>query len=205
MRVESYQPGDKIHYKTGSPGLGGIPHDSQATVVSTTPRSNLLSVRFDATREEVSYNPAQLRTQTRESRVFQEETREVAEGERIRFTTYDKKIGIRSGDIGTVARIGQDHSLTVKMDSGKIAEVSPEKARHIDYGYAVHALQIPRAERVIAIGDQLTEKMFQAASFKTDVALYTSSMQQEFAASKEIATPEPAPPAKQQQDFGIGF
>jgi conjugative relaxase-like TrwC/TraI family protein len=69
MRVESYAPGDKIHYKTGSPSLHGIPHDGEATVVSTKPRGNVLSVQLDATREEISYNPAQLRTQTRESRV----------------------------------------------------------------------------------------------------------------------------------------
>ncbi len=132
MRIESYEPGDKIHYKTGSPGVDGIPHDSQATVVSTTPGGNLLTVRLDATREELSYDPAQLRTQTRESRVFEVQTREIADGERIRFTTYDKELGVRSGDRGTVTRIGQDTSMTVKLDSGKTAEVSPEKARHID-------------------------------------------------------------------------
>jgi conjugative relaxase-like TrwC/TraI family protein len=203
MRVESYQPGDKIHYKTGSSGFDGIPHDSQATVVSTTSRSNLLSVRFNATREEVSYNPAQLRTQTRESRVFQEETREVAEGERIRFTTYDKELGVRSGDLGAVARIGQDHSMIVKMDSGKIAEVSPEKTRHIDYGYAVDTLKNVRAERVIVTGDGLTQQGFQPASSKGDLALYTSSPQQEFATPKEVEAPEIAQPSKQQHDFGI--
>ena len=49
MRVESYLPGDRIQYKTGSPGLDGIPHDSQATVISTTPRpkSPLCSFRRD--------------------------------------------------------------------------------------------------------------------------------------------------------------
>ena len=102
MRVESYEPGDKIHYKTGSPSLHGIPHDSEATVVSTKPRGNVLAVQLDATREEISYNPAQLRTQTRESQTYQEETREIAQGERIRFTSYDKEIGVRSGDLGTV-------------------------------------------------------------------------------------------------------
>lgn len=67
-------------HKTGSPSLDGIPHDGHATVVSATQPGNLLTVRLDATREELSYDPAQLRTQTRESRVFQEETREVAKG-----------------------------------------------------------------------------------------------------------------------------
>jgi conjugative relaxase-like TrwC/TraI family protein len=205
MRVESYQLGDKIQYKTGSPGLDGIPHDSQGTVVSTTSRGNLLSVRFDATREEVTYDPAQLRTQTRESRVFQEETRAISQGERVRFATYDKEMGVRSGDLGTVTRIGEDHVMTVKMDSGKIAEVPLEKAQHIDYGYVVDSLKNVRAERVIATGDGLTQQAFQAASAKADLALYTSPPQQEFASSKEIAITEFAQPTKQQNDFGIGF
>lgn len=204
-RVESYEPGDKIQYKTGSPNLDGIPHDSQATVVSTKPRGNMLSVQLDASREEVSYNPAQLRTQTRESRVFLEETREVAQGERIRFTTSDKELGVRSGDLGTVTRIGQDNSMTVKMDSGRTAELSPEKARHIDYGYAVDGLKSIRAERVIATGDGLTPQTFQAISSKADLTVYTNSPQQDFTASKEITTPEIALPVKQENDFGIGF
>jgi hypothetical protein len=166
-------------------------------------------VQLDASREEVSYNPAQLRTQTRESRVFQEETREVARGERIRFTTSDKEIGVRSGDLGTVTRIGPDNSMTMKMDSGKTAELSPEKARHIDYGYAIGGLKNIRAERIIATGDGLAPQTFQAVSGKADLAVYTSSPQQDFTASKEITAPETtlelAQPARQQNDFGIGF
>jgi conjugative relaxase-like TrwC/TraI family protein len=205
MRVESYEPGDKIHYKTGSPSLHGIPHDSEATVVSTKPRGNVLSVQLDATREEISYNPSQLRTQTRESRTYQEETREIAQGERIRFTSYDKEIGVRAGDLGTVTRIGQDHSMTVKLDSGKTAEVSSEKSRNIDYGYAVEGLKNLRAERVIATGDGLSQQTFQGVTPKTDLALYTNQPQQDFSASKEIAAPELAQPVRQQHDFGISF
>lgn len=47
--------------------------------------------------------------------------------------------------------------MTVKLDSGKTAEVSPEKARHIDYGYAVHGLKGLRAEPLIATGDGLPQ------------------------------------------------
>ena len=205
MRVESYQPGDKIQYKTGSPSLHGIPHDSQGTVVSTKRSRNMLTVRFDATREEVSYNPAQRRTETRESHVFQEETREVAEGERIRFTHYDNDIGVRSGDLGTVTRIGQDHSVTVRMDSGKIAEVSPEKARHIDHGYAVDSMKNVRAEYIMATCDSLTHQNVQGTTPKMDLALYISAPQQDSAPAKDITTPELAQPAKQQYDLGIGF
>jgi conjugative relaxase-like TrwC/TraI family protein len=201
MRVESYQPGDKIQFKTGSPTLDGIPYNSQATVISTNPLENHLSVRFDATREEVSYNPVRLRTQTRESRIFQEEVREVAQGERIRFTRHDKEIGVCAGDLGTVTRIGRDHSMNIRMDSGKITEVSPEKGRHIDYGYAVDTLKNVRADRVIATGDGLTQQALQAIPSKAEVALHTSSPQQEFATSKAIAGSELA----QRHDFGVGF
>ena len=208
MRVEAYEPGDKIHFKTGSPGIDHIPHDSEATVLSRAARQNLITVQIDNTRETVTYNPAQLKTQTRESRVFQEEVREIAEGERIRFTRYDKELGVRSGDLGTVARVGHDNSMTVKLDSGKIAEVSPEKSRHIDYGYAVEGLKGNRAERVIATGDGLTRQVFQGSSSKADQALYTGTPApaQEFSAAKEITAPEISQPAAQHQhDFGIGF
>ena len=205
MRVESYQPGDKIQYKTGSPGLDGIPHDSQATVVSTTSRGNLLSVRFDATREEVSYNPAQLRTLTRESHVYREEIREIAEGERIRFSRYDKNVGmIRSGNLGTVTRIGQDHSMTVKMDSATNAEISAEKARHIDYGYVVEGLTNVRAERILATGDGFAHQNLHGTFPRANLSLYTNSPQQVSSLAKEITAPEIAQPAKQQRDFGIG-
>jgi conjugative relaxase-like TrwC/TraI family protein len=207
MRAESYQPGDKIHFKTGSPGVDHIPHDSEATVLSTAAKRNLITVRIDNTQDAVTYDPAQLRTQSRESRVFQEETREIAQGERIRFTTYDKELGVRSGDLGTVTRIAQDKSMTVKLDSGKTAEVSPEKARHIDYGYAVEGLRNVRAETIIATGDGLTQQVFQGGSAKAELTLYTGMLSpaQEFTTAKELTSPEIAQPAKQQHDFGIGF
>jgi hypothetical protein len=190
MRVEGYEPGDKIHYKTGSPN--GISHDSQATVTETQPRTNQLSVRIDSTRDLVSYNPGDRPAQTRESRIFQEGTREMAEGERIRFTRYDKEAGVRSGDLGTVTRLGQDNCMTVKLDSGKITELSPEKTKHLDHGYTIYALKNVRAERVIATGDGLTQQAFQGASARADLNLYTGSPAptQEFSAARELTSPE---------------
>ena len=204
MRVEGYKPGDKIQYKIGSPN--GIPQDSQGTVTETQPPTNQLSVRIDSTRDIVSYNPGDRPAQTRESRIFTEETREIAEGERIRFTRYDNDLGVKSDDLGTVTRLGQDNSMTVKLDSGKTAELSPEKTRHLDYGYTVDALKNVRAERVIATGDGLTQQAFQGAAAKADLTLYTGTPvpEQEFSAAKELASPEIAQSAKQ-HDFGIGF
>jgi hypothetical protein len=60
-----------------------------------------------------------------------------------------------------VTRIGQDRSLSVQLDSGKTAELAPEKTRRIDYGYAVESSQGVRADRILATGDQLSPKAFQ--------------------------------------------
>lgn len=46
-------------------------------MLSTANKRNLITVRIDAIQDAVTYDPAQLRTQSRESRVFQEETREI--------------------------------------------------------------------------------------------------------------------------------
>ncbi len=35
----------------------------------------------------------------------------MSQGERIRFTTYDKHLGVRSGDLGTVLHIGRGNSI----------------------------------------------------------------------------------------------
>lgn len=207
MRVESYAPGDKIHYKLGAPGIEGIPHDSQATVISTKPKGNLLTVQFDATREEITYNPSQLRAQTRESRLFREEVREIAEGERIRFTSYDKEIGVRSGDLATVTRIGQDRSMTVQLDSGKTAELSPEKTRRIDYGYAVDDTQRVRADRIIATGDRLSQQALQIASPKAELSMYPGSpaAPAEAVSIKNEAVSATVSQQSPRHDYGISF
>ena len=204
MRVEGYELGEKIQYKTGSPN--GISHDSLATVIATQPRTNQLSVWIDSTRDIVSYNPNDRHAQTRESRIFTEETREIAEGERIRFTRYDKDLGVKLGDLGIVTHLGQDNSMTVGLNSGKTAELSPEKTKHLDYGHTVDVLKNVRVERVIATGDGLAKQAFQGASAKADLSLYTGmpAPALEFSAAKELDSPEIAQPAMQ-HDFGVGF
>jgi hypothetical protein len=62
----------------------------------------------------------------------------------------------------------------------------------------------PNLSRIVAIS-RLTPQTFQAISSKADLIVYTNSPQQDFTASKEITAPEITQPAKQQNDFGIGF
>ena len=114
--AENYRPGDEIHFRTGSPALEGIPHNSVAHVLEVDAGRNTLTIET-TDGGQVTYNPAQLRSQTSQSKVYREESREMAEGERIRFTAPDKENHIRTGDFATVERIEPD--LSVRLDNGK--------------------------------------------------------------------------------------
>jgi hypothetical protein len=147
----NYAPGDQIRYKAGSPAEHGISDNSTATILSIDARANTLTV---VTRDanEVSYNPALQKRMSGESTVFREELRDLAVGERIRLTASDRAAHLRSGDFATVERIGDDHALSVRLDNGKLAELDTDKARHIDYGYAVASGQRASADRVLVMG-----------------------------------------------------
>jgi hypothetical protein len=146
----NYRSGDEIHFRTGSPALEGIPHNSVAHVLEVDAGRNTLTIET-AEGEQVTYNPAQLRSQTSKSTVYREESREVAEGERIRFTAPDKEQRIRTGDFATVARIEPD--LSVQLDNGKTVELDAEVAQHIDYGYTAESAANLAADRVILTGE----------------------------------------------------
>ncbi len=174
----NYSPGDQIHYRKGSPSIEGIPHNSIATVLDIDAKKNLLTIE---TRdgEQVSYNPGQLKQQTKESTVYREEERDLAVGERIQFTAPDRENRIRSGDFATVERIGDDNALSVRLDNGKTVELDPEKARHIDYGYTVETAKHVSADRILITGEssQLAEQQATLAKLNPNVrelAIYTS-------------------------------
>ena len=223
----NYQPGDEIHYKTGSPTAEGIPNNSAATVLSVDGNKNILTVE---TREgeQVSYNPAQLRRQTVESTVYREETRELAEGDRISFTTADRENRVRSGDFATVERIGDDNSISARLDSGRAVEMDPEKARHIDYGYTVESAQHLSADRLILTGEssQLAgqqEALTKLNPHTREVGIYTSDGSNPLQQAQGIATdvqlaeegfsidsvlsnaPEPTLPQVNLEGFGLGL
>jgi hypothetical protein len=146
----NYQPGGEIHFRTGSPALEGIPHNSVARVLEVNASRNTLTIET-ADGGQVTYNPAQLWSQTNQSKVYREESREMAEGERIRFTAPEKENHIRTGDFATVERIEPD--LSVRLDNGKTIDLDAETAQHIDYGYAVESAANLTADRVILTGE----------------------------------------------------
>jgi hypothetical protein len=175
----NYRPGDEIHFRIGSPALEGIPHRSTTRVLEVDAHRNTLTIET-ADGGQVAYNPAQFRSQTSQSKVYREESREMAEGERIRFTAPEKQDHIRSGDFATVERIEPD--LSARLDGGKTVELDTETAQHIEYGYAVES-----ADRVI-----LTGEAAQLAGLENDLArlnpsirelsVYTSETMQAFQA-----------------------
>ncbi len=186
----NYAHGDEIHYKAGSPAEHGVANNSTATVVYVVPRTNTLIV---ATRDgnEVSYNPALLKKLTAQSTVYREEQREVAVGERIRFTDSDRDANIRSGDFATVERIAENNSLSVRLDNGKSVELGAARARHIEYGYAVDIAHGVSADRVLVTGDavqlaQQYEAFTRLSPHIRDLGLYTSN-------SRDIAVERAVP------------
>jgi hypothetical protein len=174
----NYAPDDRINYRKGSPEEHGIAGNSSATVVSVDARSNLLTVE---TREgdRVSYNPALLKQQTDRSTVYKEESRELAEGERIQFTAANPELRIRAGSLATVDKIGEDNAMTVRLDNGKTVELDAEQSRYIDYGYAVEATQQASVDRILVTGNsnqiaEQREALTHLSPHLRDLAIYPS-------------------------------
>ncbi len=204
-----YAPGDQIHYKTGSPEQHGIAAHSAATVLKADARSNILTVET-GNGEPVAYRPHELKGVTANSTVYRQETRELAIGERIQLIQADKSQGIRSGDFATVERIAENNALTVRLNNGRTAELDPEKARHIEYGYAVDGSKRVQADRVLATGETLDPKALASVpSNVRDLSVYTSDgsglqNQTQQAIPKEITVPEvQLQPERQYRGFGL--
>ena len=204
-----YAPGDQIHYKTGSPEQHGIAAHSAATVLKADARSNVLTVET-SNGEPIAYRPHELKGVTANSTVYRQETRELAIGERIQLIQADKSQGIRSGDFATVERIAENNALTVRLNNGKTAELDPEKARHIEYGYAVDGSKRVQADRVLATGETLDPKALASVpSNVRDLSVYTSDgsglqKQSQQAIPKEITIPEvQQQPERQYRGFGL--
>ncbi len=150
----NYSSGDQIHYRTGSPELHGLPHNGSVTVVSADIMRNILKVETNAG-ERIVYDPSQLRVQTAQSKLYHKEIRDLAIGDRVQFTAPDREHRIRSGVFATAERIGQDSSISARLENGKTVALTPEKAKHIEYGYALSSGKHVSADRVLAIGQDM--------------------------------------------------
>ena len=141
-----YQPADVLYYTRGSKELG-IERGTYATVVSTDPKANQLTVeREDG--QQVSYDPKRLHGIA----AYREIAREFAEGDRLQFTVSKPDMDIKNRDLGTVERI-DGASMTVRMDGDKARTLTfdTSEMRHFDHGYAVtsHSSQGLTTDRVL--------------------------------------------------------
>jgi conjugative relaxase-like TrwC/TraI family protein len=141
-----YQPADILYYTRGSKELG-IDGGTYATVVSTNPKDNQLTVeRQDG--QHVTYNPERLHGIA----AYREISREFSEGDRIQFTVSKPDMDVKNRDLGTIERI-DGTSMSVRMDGEKHRTLTfdPAQMRHFDHGYAVtsHSSQGLTTDRVL--------------------------------------------------------
>ena len=107
-----YQPADVLYYTRGSKELG-IDRGSYATVVSTNPKENQLTVEKQDG-QHATYNPERLHGIA----AYREIVREFSEGDRIQFTASKPEMDVKNRDLGTIERI-EGTSVSVRMDSGE--------------------------------------------------------------------------------------
>ena len=142
-----YEVGDVLHYQRGSKTFG-IEQRSYARVVSTDPKSNLMTVE-KPDGQQVTYDPARLHGIS----AYREIEREFAVGDRLQFTAPNRELGVANRDLATVQKIGENGEMTVRMDGCKdrVVTFDPAEMRHFDHGYAVtsHSSQGLTSERVL--------------------------------------------------------
>jgi hypothetical protein len=175
-----YEIGDTLHYQRGSK-LIGIERRSYATVVSSNPKDNLLTVETPDGRQ-ITYDPSRLCGIS----AYRELEHEFSVGERLQFTAPNRELGIVNRDLGTIQQIDGERNISVRMDGGKDQTVTfnPEEMRHFDHGYAFtsHSSQGLTAERVLINTDtnvhpELTNNRFAYVSVSRasrDVQIFTS-------------------------------
>jgi len=150
-----YEVGNVLQYTTGSKAEG-IAKDSFTTVRSVDTAANRFIVELEHGKL-VTYDPKRLQGVN----AYRESTREIAAGDRIQFTTNDKKLDVRIRDLATVVSAAPNR-ITVRMDGKGKRSVTfnPEKLRQFDHGYAVtsHSSQGLTQDRVLANFDTGTAR-----------------------------------------------
>ena len=76
-------------------------------------------------------------------------------------------------------RIGEDNTLTIRLDSGKAVHLDSEQARYIDYGYAVETTRQVSVDRILVTGNshqvaEQQEALTHLSPHLRALAIYTS-------------------------------
>ncbi len=193
-----YAPGDIIQYKQGSPSLQGIPVNSTAIVVSTDPKFNQLTVKTSHG-DEVTYSPHLTTTMTAQSKVYREEQKEFAQGDRIRLTEPSAPQSFRKGDFGTITAMSEADGLEIRLDKGPTVQLTNDQPLYFEHGYAVDSIKTGAPERILISQDSSLQAASEVASLSRtgrEVSLYTSDgTAQANALNPSIALPEQLKPS----------
>jgi ATP-dependent exoDNAse (exonuclease V) alpha subunit len=140
-----YEVDDVLRYSRASKETG-IGKGEYARVTGVDAPNNRLTVELrDGT--ERTYDP---RRQQGVS-VYREEERAFSVGDRVQLTAPARELGVANRELGTIAGIGDEKQIGLKMDDGREVEIDPAKHPHLDHGYAVtsHSSQGQTAEHVL--------------------------------------------------------
>jgi conjugative relaxase-like TrwC/TraI family protein len=140
-----YEVGDILRYSRASKETG-IGKGQYVQVRGIDAASNRLTVRLqDGT--ERTYDPRRQRGVS----VFREEVRRFSVGDRIQFTAPANDLKIANRELGAIAGIGDAGRMSLRMDSGRVLQINPNKHPHLDYGYAMtsYSSQGQTASRVL--------------------------------------------------------
>jgi ATP-dependent exoDNAse (exonuclease V) alpha subunit len=83
--------------------------------------------------------------------VYREEERAFSIGDRVQLTAPVRELGVANRELGTIASIGDEKRIGLKMEDGRSVEIDPANHPHLDHGYAVtsHSSQGQTAKRVL--------------------------------------------------------
>lgn len=100
-------------------------------------------------------------------RVYREEARDFTEGDQVRFTSADKRLGLINGARGTVDAIG-DGAFNVRLSDGRNLDLARDSLalRGMDHAYAAtaHDFQGATVNRIL-IGMSASEQLVSQKSF----------------------------------------
>ncbi|MDO8451104.1 MAG: MobF family relaxase [Rhodoferax sp.] len=114
--------------------------------------------------------------------VFQEAVRELAVGDRVRFTANDYGHQVINGDTGIVKAVDSDGGrVHIEKADGSLVALDSNAPLHLDHGYCttVHAAQGQTCERVLVDADiksaMASESLYYVAisRARNEVAIYT--------------------------------
>lgn len=172
--ARSYQPGEVVQAERHYPSLG-LERGDLARVLDVA-KSTVTLERIDG--EQVIWTPREQPNFT----AYTEQERELAVGDKLRFTKNDHSREIVNGETGVVTLIDAEHSrIVVEKSPGDSVTLSTDQPLQLDHGYAstVHASQGQTCERVMIEADTASvtaceSEYYVAISRATDEAvLYT--------------------------------